>query len=237
MERVVFLIEDSNTRIACMLNPEKLEIRRSVGISRSRSGQLINNDLTDDPVLYTGRGSTEFTLELLFDVNLPGSSIRTQNVRELTGPLWELSEYKTHRFQRQQLPLVRFFWGKAWDMPVAINSVAERFEQFTEMGIPQRSWITLGLWRISESVPPINEQSLYNLTKMPSPAALEPDAASWGTHEYVQGERLEELANRYYGYSGLWRLIAVANNIDDPQVIQPGVLLKIPPLTVLRGLS
>lgn len=237
MERVVFLIEDSNTRIACMLNPEKLEIKRSVGVSRSHSGQLINNDLTDDPVLYTGRGSTEFTLELLFDVNLPGSSIRTQNVRDLTSPLWDLSEYKTHRFQRQQLPQVRFFWGKAWDIPVAINSVAERFEHFTETGIPQRSWITLGLWRISESVPPINEQSLYNLTQMPSPAALEPDAASWGTHEYVQGERLEELANRYYGYSGLWRLIAVANNIDDPRTIQPGVLLKIPPLTVLRGLS
>ena len=101
MERVVFLIEDSNTRIACMLNPEKLEIRRSVGVSRSHTGQLINNDLTDDPVLYTGRGSTEFTLELLFDVHLPGSSIHTQNVRDLTGPLWDLSEYKTHRFQRR----------------------------------------------------------------------------------------------------------------------------------------
>lgn len=238
MDRVVFHITEKGrvTTISCLLNPEKLEIRRSVGVTRTKSGQLINNKLTDDPILYTGRGSTEFTVELLFDVQLGGSTIQVGNdVRSLTRPLWNLAEYKFNQTVRTQLPLVRFVWAKAWNIPVAIASIAERFERFTSSGVPQRSWLTMGLWRTSDEVPPIHEETLYSLTNMPAPATLEPEAESWGTHQYVAGEKLSDLASFYYGHSGLWRLIAVANNIDNPSQIPAGTLLQIPPLTALRG--
>jgi hypothetical protein len=76
MERVMFLIEGSEERIACLLNPESLEIRRRAGIQPRRlaNGVLGGAGLVDDPLLCTGGGSTELRLDLLFDVSVAGSS-------------------------------------------------------------------------------------------------------------------------------------------------------------------
>jgi hypothetical protein len=72
MERVTFLVERTGERIPCLLNPEKLEVRRSAGIVRRRnaSGGVIGNPRTDDPLVATGGGVTEYELKLLFDVDL-----------------------------------------------------------------------------------------------------------------------------------------------------------------------
>jgi len=77
MERVTFLVERTGERIPCLLNPEKLEVRRSAGIVRRRGvgGAVIGNPRTDDPLVATGGGVTEYELKLLFDVDLlPGQS-------------------------------------------------------------------------------------------------------------------------------------------------------------------
>ncbi|HEY2342798.1 MAG TPA: hypothetical protein VGH90_07205, partial [Chthoniobacteraceae bacterium] len=72
MERVTFLVERTGERIPCLLNPECLEVRRSAGIVRRRSagGAVIGNPRTDDPLVATGGGITEYQLKLLFDVDL-----------------------------------------------------------------------------------------------------------------------------------------------------------------------
>src|ERR1051325_7780900 len=94
MERVAFLIEPGGERLSCMLNPERLTLKRSAGVQprRSLGGALTGAGLSDDPLLYTGGGTTELSLELLFDVSISGSSIDTEDVRELTAPLWALAE-------------------------------------------------------------------------------------------------------------------------------------------------
>jgi nucleoid-associated protein YgaU len=45
-----------------------------------------------------------------------------------------------------------------------------------------------------------------------------------------QGDRLDYLAFTEYGHPGLWREIAAANGLDDPNDIHPGQVLIIPPL-------
>ena len=72
MERVTFLVERTGDRIPCLLNPEALEVRRSAGIVRRRGagGAIIGNPRTDDPLVATGGGITEYELKLLFDVEL-----------------------------------------------------------------------------------------------------------------------------------------------------------------------
>jgi nucleoid-associated protein YgaU len=47
----------------------------------------------------------------------------------------------------------------------------------------------------------------------------------------VQGERLDEIAARYYGDPSLWRLIADFNGVADPGHLAPGSILRIPPLS------
>jgi hypothetical protein len=54
-----------------------------------------------------------------------------------------------------------------------------------------------------------------------------------GGGEGGSGERLDQLAEEYYGDPSLWRLIAKANDIDDPTQINSGTALQIPPLSLL----
>ena len=94
MEKAVLLIEHSGEHLRCLLNPEHLELRRHAGVvsRRSLGGAMAGASLSDDPLLYVGGGRTEFTLDLLFDVSLAvrgSNSAPLDDVRELTGPLWD----------------------------------------------------------------------------------------------------------------------------------------------------
>ncbi|MDQ5824434.1 MAG: hypothetical protein M3441_09545 [Chloroflexota bacterium] len=305
MERVAFLIEDTGERLGALLNPESLLMRRVAGVRprRSISGPLSGAGLSDDPLLYTGGGRTELEFELLFDVTMAGSSLLTGNVRELTSPLWELSENKGSPGSGAyaQPRLVRFVWGKTWNVLGIVTAVAERLEQFNAEGAPQRSWLRMRLVRVSEPLSPGvgGDQTLATLPGLPEDLsgfgggdgcedimqmhevicggededeneeagvfveAREPreamegregeegdlsveaeltleaamlQAVSGDSPRRGAGERLEEIAVRYYGESNahLWRLIAACNDIDDPTHLPCGTLLKIPALSSLE---
>ena len=246
MEHVAFLIEKTNERIRCLLNPETIILRRLAGVERQRSigGQLTGAGLSDDPLLFTGGGSTELELELLFDISLAGSTVTSNDVRDLTTPFWELAEN-----WEGAVPKVRFLWGKSWDIAGVIIAVSEKLEYFTAEGAPQRSWMRMKLVRVNEESP--------NLTiddSDPYPAEMFPDSLDdeltldfseedWEIHELIgggtlenpgAGERLDQLAFTQYGDASLWRLLAIGNNIDNPLQPEAGGLLRIPPLSVLR---
>src|SRR5215467_6211752 len=108
MERAAFLIESSGTRIECLLNPSSVEIKRLAGVRRrsSANGPITGLGLSDDPLLFTGGGTTELNLELLFDVTLGGSDLEASDVRALTGPLWDLAENPHEQDAATQPPVV-----------------------------------------------------------------------------------------------------------------------------------
>ena len=250
MERVAFLVEETNERIRCLLNPESLVVHRLAGLQtrQSMSGPLTGTGLTDDPLLYTGGGRTELELDLLFDVTLAGSSITTDDVQELTAPLWNLAENSASSRGYRQPPQVRFLWGKYWDIPGVIVAVSERLEQFTAAGAPRRSWLRLRLRRVNEpnvtsatGARPGSNTSL-SLADLPeNPVAEGGDVhevrGSGSEEERGAGERLDQLADTYYGDPSLWRLIAQVNDIDDPTQVASGSVLQVPPLSALGNSS
>jgi len=185
MERVAFLIEGANERIGCLLNPENLVLRRSAGI-RPRAlatGQLSGSGLSDDPLLFTGGGRTEIDLDLLFDISLAGSSIRSEDVRDYTAPLWRLAENATLDGQSRP-PTVRFIWGKTWNIPGVVTAVAERLEQFTPAGVPQRSWLRLRLLRVdADAFSPRSRSRLRTF----SPENLASVAGEVSVHQRLSG--------------------------------------------------
>jgi nucleoid-associated protein YgaU len=87
MERVTFLVERTGDRIPCLLNPESLEVRRSAGLVRRRSagGAVIGNPRTDDPLVATGGGVTEYELKLLFDVDLLAGQSPSEGIAPLAA--------------------------------------------------------------------------------------------------------------------------------------------------------
>jgi Contractile injection system tube protein len=251
MERAAFLIERTGQRIGCLLNPNSLVLRRLAGISSRRSSglPLAGSRLADDPLLFTGGGRTELTLDLLFDVSLAGSSIITEDVRQLTAPLWQMAENIAGRDGYGQLPLVRFVWGKSWNIPGVVAGVAERLEHFGEDGAPTRSWLRIRFVRVSEGTAEIVAAAPTPMASLPSVSPrvetsprvgigprLEPGPAGEGLPtEIVAGgaeggsSRLDDLAHRYFSSAAAWRLIALFNNIIDPLRLPIGKILRIPP--------
>ena len=88
MERVTFLVERSGDRISCLLNPESLEARRTAGVARRRDagGVILGNPRSDDPLLSTGGGVTEYDIYLLFDVDVANEGRQTEAPSALPSP-------------------------------------------------------------------------------------------------------------------------------------------------------
>jgi hypothetical protein len=231
MERVAFLIEQTNERLSCLLNPETLTIRRTSGLRprASSGGQLTGVGLSDDPLLYTGGGRTELEFDLLFDVTLLGSNVTTDDVRTLTSPFWNLSENKGNGYA--QPPVIRFIWGKYWNIPGVISAVAERLDYFTQDGAPGRSWLRMRMLRVREPeaqptpIQAVAEDAPPTLDEIN--AQLAPEQVQY--HEVSGGDRLDAIAAQYYGTSSYWRVLADFNGLADPFDIQAGQILLIPP--------
>src|SRR5687768_13315944 len=149
MERACFLLEETGQRLSCLLNPASVVVRRAAGVRTRESvgGRLTGSGLADDPVQFTGGGRTEIELDLLFDTSLGGSTVVSADVKELTGPLWELAENYAGADGSARMRSVRLVWGKAWNVEGYVTAVAERFERFDPYGAPQRSWLRMRLLR------------------------------------------------------------------------------------------
>jgi Contractile injection system tube protein len=248
MERVAFLIEETGERVACLLNPESVVVRRTAGVRQRRSigGSLTGVELADDALLFTGGGMTEMFLNLLFDVSLTETNLQVKDVRDLTSPLWKLAENSATSKTYGEPVRVRFIWGKTWNIPGVVAAVAEHLDYFDVSGVPLRSWLRMRFLRAVEHLsettakapPPLvtsestPEQLAQEVQKLTETAGGEVKI-----HTYASGERLDQLVRQQYGFYGhpaLWRFIASYNNISDPLDIPPGTILQFPPLSAFQ---
>jgi hypothetical protein len=133
--------------------------------------------------------------------------------------------------------VVRLVWGKAWNIPGVVAAISERLEQFTASGVPRRSWLRMRLLRVAERV----EMPAGSSPPMETSRQAKPADESGHAHELLgggcraedrgglSGERLDQLAMRYYGDPAPWRVIAEANGLADPFQLPAGTVLRIPP--------
>ena len=248
MERVALLIERTGERLDCMLNPESLVMRRHAGV-RPRAARFESigaAQSSDEPLLFTGGGWTEFQLDLLFDTSLasavqgdPAEPDEVSDVRRITGRFWDLAENtevcEPHGFLNP--PVVRLVWGKTWNVPAVVLAVAERLERFSRSGVPGRSWLRMKLRRIKEpevsTTPSDVAPDLLPDVEVPQEELRVHEVLGAGSPDDIQPDRnreyLPDLSFRYYGNPLMWRLIAHFNGIDDPLSVRPGESLQIPP--------
>ena len=234
MDRVTFLIEATGERVSCLLNPESLTLTRRAGL-RDRAGPrgaLTGAAGSHDPLIATGGGITELELHLLFDTELarsldprpeePGQA--RADVRALTRPLLALAEPRAGSAE-PSVPVVRFIWGQAWNLPAVVLAVAERLERFSPGGVPGRSWMSLRLRQVPEA---------ETAAAGPLPPAL-PDA---GEVPGLGSDAIEAVADAagnaatpiylaaYWltGRAEDWPQVAAASGIEDPLRIEAGTV-------------
>lgn len=254
MERVAFLLERSGERISCLLNPENLEARRTAGL-RTRlagGGFLTGVARSEDPLIATGGGVTEYDLNLLFDVEVAREGrpatpeggqgpAEDDDVRALTRPLWDLTENAVAADGFSAPPTVRFIWGKSWNIPSVVLHVSERLERFNADGAPRRSWLSLRLRRVEDTEPrpaparPVTPQ-------FEAPSDLDGDAIDQFPaadmpvdNEGLPLRRFDQIADDSYGDPTLWADIADFNGIDDPLNVPEGTIILLPSLAILLG--
>jgi hypothetical protein len=248
-DRVAFLLEDTGERISALLNPASVRVRRRAGLRTldERPGTIAGAGGTDDVLVATGGGRTEIELQLLFDIGLVAADPNrvVSDVRELTGPLWRLSENGS---QVGSVPALRMVWGMCWNVCAVVDAVSERLERFGADGAPSRSLLTMRLVRTAE--PDITARrpatqaamTLSTSTMDVTPRAPFTDVPHGTYHEVLggddgEGERLDLLAAQHYGDARYWRAIAAVNGLTDGLPwVTPGRVLVMPPIDVLAAL-
>ncbi|MFY1638014.1 hypothetical protein ACN27F_32845 [Solwaraspora sp. WMMB335] len=246
MERVAFLVDDTGERIDCLLNPESFEVRRIAGVRPHTigAGQLVGAGRGDDPLLFTGGGRTEVLVDLVFDVDLVESRTPPDDVRTMTGRLWDLAENVAEQHGTARPPLVRLVWGKSWNIPAVVVAVAERFDSIGPTGVPRRSWLRMKLVRVAETASgPVGGHDADSSAGDPYDADLDVRAdgqAARPTRSAVaalgdgaaepgfSGVRFDLLASEALDSPLRWRELAQHNGIDNPMDVAAGTVLAVP---------
>ena len=176
--------------------------------------QQLNEPLRD----FGGGQSRTLTLNLFFDVTEHPlvNNQEVKDVRVLTNEFVKLSRIE-RAGKKPRPPVCVVTWGssppKNSDFPFwgVVTNLTETFTLFDSDGNPVRA--ELGV-TFTEYVPPKKDQK-----------DTDPD---YTTRIVKRGDTLSSIAAEMYTNPALWRLIADANEMDDPRRIQIGRALHIP---------
>jgi nucleoid-associated protein YgaU len=166
--------------------------------------------------VFGGGGSRQLTLDLFFDVTEPVGGVMVKDVREKTDAIVALTRIEP---KQGRPPVCQVSWGSApthSDFPFTgvITSLSQRFTLFRSTGEPVRA--DLGL-TLLEFLDPEKDQRI-----------TDPELT---THLVRRGDTLPNIAAEVYGDPMLWRVIAEANDIDNPRALIVGVTLTIPKMS------
>lgn len=185
----------------------------------------------DSPILQFVRGQNEkVTLELFFDTTEDGTATGATSVTKKTNEFYALVKMSG---EEHAPPRCRFGWGA--EFPGLVNqagtvsgtrkvfdciveSIQQKFTLFSPEGIPLRASLSVSL-REYKSL----ETQLQQLNLQSSDHTR--------VHTVQRGETLPQIAYKTYRDPTQWRLIADANSILRPRELQPGTVLKLPPLS------
>jgi hypothetical protein len=233
MERLIFFDEASGEQIHALLNPESVLIRRVAGLRPRRIDglPLAAPEAADDELLFTGGGETEIEMQLLFDTRLsqagPGAGLADADqpdVRAITGRIWRLAESRPPEETGDWPPPIQVIWGN-WRAPVVVQSVAERFEDFTAGGQPQRSWMSLRLVRTARhtlaaptaaSQPPLQGEAAERFAADIGPDRLAQERAALGAVAAGGPLRADLFSHRLTGDARDWRVVMILLGLEDP---------------------
>ena len=216
----------TGTAIPVMYNPEELKLEQG-----NTFAEVGIPGLNAPPVQYVRGKARVLTMELFFDSYESGL-----DVREHTAPIVRLLDKLP---QTQAPPVLLFSLGRV-QFTCVLADAGQRFTMFLRDGTPVRSTMSVRLQEYVEISVAVQEGLfLGSPTASAAVNAVAGAAVSAGVkagvlpasatvHVTVAGDTLSSLAAGYLGDPGQWRLIAEANNLDDPLTLTPGESLVIP---------
>jgi len=212
-------------KIPVLFNPNSYSITKPVSwcsdtpnTAGAKCGD--NNRTLDAPTLvYNGGGSRTLTLQLFFDVTEGVDGTPVADVRSETNKIVALTRIE-RSLELPQPPVCSVDWGETppqgSDFPFVgvVTSLNQTFNLFRATGQPVRANVTVTFLEALDAV--MNQKE------------TDPD---FTTYLVKRGDSLSTIAAKVYRDVTLWRVIAEANQIDDPRRLPIGSRLAIPKIT------
>lgn len=201
---------NNNQVVRFMFNPFEYAIKKSnTWTKQEGTGSGLNIPI----VAFQEGGPVTLNLTLHFDTQDSG-----QDVRTYTAPLWTMmmidESRVNQRSNKSQPPPVAFEWGRLYFKAI-ITNMTETFNLFSDQGVPLRCQVQISL-----------QQYIDEHDVPPQIPGQRPGQAAPNTSTLVEGERLDHVAVQNGGQPGDYRQIAEQNNIDNPQRVPSGTVLR-----------
>jgi hypothetical protein len=210
-------------KVKVQYNPTELSFEKSIQLAEISIPQL------NQPLQQFIHGqAARLMVELFFDTTDASAEDKPVPVTEQTDKLYALTQTVP---EDHAPPIVTFHYGKKGFPGSAIpeqfgsqrrqsftglvESVNQRFTLFSTDGVPLRATLNLTL---REYVP------LHDQFSRANPSSPERSHA----HILRAREGLNDVAWQFYRRPDRWREIALANGIEDPRRIDPGLRLNVP---------
>lgn len=198
----------SREHIEFQFNPKELTLSKAAKWERAAQ----KNSKKSAVPQYGGPEPSKLTLEMFLDASVKQDDKVVTTVEKLFTCCVPTNE--THQKKQGAPPWVVFHWGGLTSFTGYIKSVSVKYTLFTAGGLPIRAIATVNIEEIAGELPGQN----------PTSGAL----AARSVHTVVAGDTLPSIAWREYGDPTMWRVIAEANDIDDPMRIRGGIELMLP---------
>lgn len=209
---------DGQEPIECGFNPQEYTIvKTNVWTFKPRTGV----DLPDGE--FGGGNPRMIRLALLLDVSLLGEN---ESVREVTDRLFKMMETGGGGGGGggSVPPFVTFTWGSVNMFKAVATSLTVQFKLFHPNGEPIRADVGLELAQ-AEKASTASAASAGEPQNPTTRAML-----GMKVHTVSDGDSLASIAYDAYGDPTRWRMIAEANDIDNPLHLSRGTPLTIPRL-------
>ena len=210
--------------LAIQFNPAQLAFNKGVQIAEIPIPGL------DAPLLQFVRGQNEtLSIDLFFDSTENGMGANAKSVTEYSDQIYQLVKIEP---DSHAPPVCEFIWNdkfpgtdispemgnqKRNSFTCLVESVRHQYTLFSPEGVPLRATLTLSLREYKTLDDQLAQLNLNS-----------PDRTQ--VHVLQNGDTLSGLAGEHYRRPGEWRLIADANNLDDPRRLTPGTFLTVPPM-------
>ena len=191
---------DTGEAIAVMFNPEEYTLDAGNSFA-----EISIPGLRTPPIQYVRGTARQLRMELFFDTYELRSDVRADTGR-IAGLLNQ--DPKT-----LGPPVLMVSWGSL-NFTCVLESVGQRFTMFLDDGTPVRATLTVA-FKEYETVDVEIKGGLF----------IGPPTV----HNVVQGETVSHIAAKTMGDPSEWRVIADANDIDNPRVPPVGTAVIVPP--------
>ena len=209
LTKAYLLNMETKKQIQCLFNPNEYSI------SKTNSWNEKSTRKSNVPRLeFAGGGPTQLKVDLFYDTYELGGS-----ARKYVTEIFELAQISNSGPGDPKPPRCKFIWGGNFEFEAVVTNVSARFTLFDNFGTPLRATVSLTLKECKD-------MELKKEKQNPTTAAT-PGYKVWTVRP---GDTIDGIAAAEYGDPTVWRVIADANNLDNPMDLRPGQFLTLEPL-------